>query len=233
MICLNSRQAAEDLLERRGSNYCDRPRFTLFEIMGWGLTLTFLRYGPRFSLHRRLFQTTFSRTNVRKFEFIQQHEARKTVRNLLQDPADWKDITLLMATSIIFRIAFGQEVVDKDSPYCAMSQAANYATTAGGTPGLSASIVSARLMSTLSASAPVILSAIERWQELWDRETTRLGPEKVRASGLFRHSGGVAWLVRRSVEVSIGNGKQCAYTRGVDHDSLKELHDFLQMCRDT
>ncbi|PNH44207.1 hypothetical protein VD0004_g3402 [Verticillium dahliae] len=135
MICLNSRQAAEDLLERRGSNYCDRPRFTLFEIMGWGLTLTFLRYGPRFSLHRRLFQTTFSRTNVRKFELIQQHEARKTVRNLLQDPADWKDITLLMATSIIFRIAFGQEVVDKNSPYCAMSQAANYATTAGGTPG--------------------------------------------------------------------------------------------------
>lgn len=88
-------------------------------------------------------------------------------------------------------------------------------------------------MSTLSASAPVILSAIERWQELWDRETMRLGPEKVRASGLFRHSGGVAWLVRRSVEVSIGNGKQCAYTKGVDHDSLKELHDFLQMCRDT
>ncbi|EGY23556.1 cytochrome P450 1A2 [Verticillium dahliae VdLs.17] len=102
MICLNSRQAAEDLLERRGSNYCDRPRFTLFEM---------------------------------KFELIQQHEARKTVRNLLQDPADWKDITLLMATSIIFRIAFGQEVVDKNSPYCAMSQAANYATTAGGTPG--------------------------------------------------------------------------------------------------
>ncbi|KAG7116526.1 Transcription factor 1 like protein [Verticillium longisporum] len=99
--------------------------------------------------------------------------------------------------------------------------------------GLSASIVSARLMSTLSASAPVILSAIERWQELWDRETMRLGPEKVRASGLFRHSGGVAWLVRRSVEVSIGNGQQCAYTKGVDHDSLKELHDFLQMCRDT
>ncbi|KAM0328842.1 hypothetical protein ACHAQA_005258 [Verticillium albo-atrum] len=135
LICLNSRQAAEDLLDRRGGNYCDRPRFTLFEIMGWGLTLTFLRWGPRFNLHRRLFQTTFSRTNVRKFQPIQQHEARKAVHNLLQDPAEWKDITLLMATSIIFRIAFGQEVVDKNSPYCAMSQAANYATTAGGTPG--------------------------------------------------------------------------------------------------
>ncbi|KAM0283726.1 hypothetical protein ACHAQH_002315 [Verticillium albo-atrum] len=97
---------------------------------------------------------------------------------------------------------------------------------------LSACIVSARLMSTLSASAHVILAAVRRWQELWERETSRLGPEKVRASGMFRHSGGVAWLVRRSVEVSLGNGKQCAYTAGVDHDSLKELHEFLQMCRD-
>jgi hypothetical protein len=32
MICLNSAQAAIDLLDRRGANYCDRPRFTLFEV---------------------------------------------------------------------------------------------------------------------------------------------------------------------------------------------------------
>jgi len=32
MICLNSVQAANDLLDKRGQNYCDRPRFTLFEV---------------------------------------------------------------------------------------------------------------------------------------------------------------------------------------------------------
>jgi hypothetical protein len=32
MICLNSAQAASDLLDKRGSNYCDRPRFALFEV---------------------------------------------------------------------------------------------------------------------------------------------------------------------------------------------------------
>lgn len=32
MICLNSVEAATDLLDRRGANYCDRPRFTLFEV---------------------------------------------------------------------------------------------------------------------------------------------------------------------------------------------------------
>jgi hypothetical protein len=33
MICLNSEKAAADLLDRRGVNYCDRPRFTLFEVL--------------------------------------------------------------------------------------------------------------------------------------------------------------------------------------------------------
>lgn len=34
MIALNSVQAATDLLDRKGSNYCDRPKFTLFEMYG-------------------------------------------------------------------------------------------------------------------------------------------------------------------------------------------------------
>ncbi|KAK6068944.1 cytochrome P450 1A2 [Seiridium cupressi] len=91
MISLNSVKAATDLLDRRGANYCDRPRFTLFEV--------------------------------------------KAVRSLIGDPEEWEKITLLLTTSIIFRIAFGQEITDKDSPYCAMSEAANDATTNGGIAG--------------------------------------------------------------------------------------------------
>jgi cytochrome P450 len=103
--------------------------------MGWGLTLTFLRWGPQFKLHRRLFQTTFTQSNVKTFRHIQVHEARKAVRSLLAEPNDWMDTTLLLTTSIIFRIAFGQEIVNKDSPYCSMSAAANLATTNGGIAG--------------------------------------------------------------------------------------------------
>lgn len=32
MVCLNSAQAATDLLDKKGSIYCSRPRFTLFEV---------------------------------------------------------------------------------------------------------------------------------------------------------------------------------------------------------
>ncbi|KAH8662040.1 cytochrome p450 monooxygenase [Xylariales sp. PMI_506] len=135
MVCLNSVKAATELLDRRGANYCDRPRFALFEVMGWGLTLTFLRWGPQFKLHRRLFQNTFTQSNIKSFRPIQLHEARKATRSLVKNPADWMEVTLLLTTSIIFRIAFGQEIIDKNSPYCAMSEAANDATTNGGIAG--------------------------------------------------------------------------------------------------
>lgn len=137
MICLNSIKAATDLLDRRGANYCDRPRFTLFEVMGWGLTLTFLRWGPQFKLHRRLFQTTFTQSAVKTFRPMQTHEARKAVRELLVAPQDWRDITLHLTTSVIFRIAYGQQIRSRHSPYTAMARAANNATTNGGIAGSS------------------------------------------------------------------------------------------------
>ncbi|OAA62432.1 cytochrome p450 monooxygenase [Niveomyces insectorum RCEF 264] len=137
MICLNSVEAATELLDRRGANYCDRPRFTLFEVMGWGLTLTFLRWGPQFKLHRSLFQKTFTQSNVKVFRPLQLHEARKAVRTLLARPDSYEETTLLLTTSVIFRIAFGQEITDAASPYCAMAAAANDATTNGGIAGTS------------------------------------------------------------------------------------------------
>ncbi|CAN8100632.1 unnamed protein product [Discula destructiva] len=137
MVCLNSVKAATDLLDRRGSNYCDRPRFTLFEIMGWGFTLTFLRWGPRFKLHRRLFQTTFNQTALKAFRPMQTSEARRAVRTLLTSPTNWVDTTLLLTTSVIFRIAYGQPVHSASSPYTAMSRAANAATSNGGIAGSS------------------------------------------------------------------------------------------------
>ena len=105
--------------------------------MGWGLTLTFLPWGPQFKLHRSLFQKTFTQSNVKSFREIQLHEARKAARFLVAKPQDWESITLLLTTSIIFRIAFGQEIPDRDSPYCALSAAAHDATTSGGIAGTS------------------------------------------------------------------------------------------------
>lgn len=105
--------------------------------MGWGFTLTFLKWGPQFKLHRRLFQSTFTQSAVKTFRPLQTSEARRAVRSLLAAPADWLDTTLLLTTSVIFRIAYGQPIHSASSPYTAMSRAANAATTNGGIAGSS------------------------------------------------------------------------------------------------
>lgn len=102
--------------------------------MGWGFTLTFLRWGPQFKLHRRLFQETFTQSALKTFRPMQTSEVRRAVRSLLTSPTDWLDTVLLLTTSVIFRIAYGQPV-HSSSPYIAMSRAANAATTNGGIAG--------------------------------------------------------------------------------------------------
>lgn len=66
---------------------------------------------------------------------MQTSEARRAVRALLTSPTTWVDTTLLLTTSVIFRIAYGQPVHSTSSPYTAMARAANAATTNGGTAG--------------------------------------------------------------------------------------------------
>lgn len=97
--------------------------------------MTFLRWGPRFKLHRRLFQNAFSQSNIKAFRPVQLHESRKAVRSLVKNPDSWNETTLLWATSIIFSISYGQEIESKDSKYCHMSQAASRATADGGIAG--------------------------------------------------------------------------------------------------
>lgn len=103
--------------------------------MGWGRTLTFMPWGSLFKLHRRLFQASFTPTAIRVYQPIQVSEARLAALRIIQSPAQWHEVLLLMTTSIIFRIAFGTPVESNSSPYCAMSRAANQATSNGGIAG--------------------------------------------------------------------------------------------------
>ena len=89
MIVLNSQKVANDLLDKRGANYQDRPRFVLFEVMGWGLTLTFMPFGPRFRLHRSVLQSGFTKSAVAAYRPIQEDEARQAVVRIMKKPELW------------------------------------------------------------------------------------------------------------------------------------------------
>ncbi|KAG7451643.1 cytochrome P450, partial [Guyanagaster necrorhizus] len=134
IIVLNSVKAAIDLLDKRGSNYCDRPAFHLFEEMGWEGTLTFLRWGPRFQRNRKLIQSSFTKRQIVKYQELQTREARVLVRNLIQSPEEYDRLIRRFATAIIMDIAFGHEIKSDADPFIQIAADASYALGHGGAP---------------------------------------------------------------------------------------------------
>lgn len=134
VIVLNSIRAAIDLLDKRGANYCDRPRFVLFEVMGWDRTLTFLQWGPAFRLHRRIMQKALSKSSIIQFRSLQEREAAVMVRGVLDKPEDWESILRRFAVSVILGISYGINIDRADHPLLKVAADASYALGHGGAP---------------------------------------------------------------------------------------------------
>ncbi|KAI0413629.1 cytochrome P450 [Xylaria grammica] len=134
IIVLNRVEAAHDLLDKRGANYADRPRFVPFEVIGWGITLTFLRWSPRFLLYKKLFQKSFAQSICKAYEPIQAEEARRATRAIIADPENWEILLRQFSTAVVLRVGFGIEVQEKDDPYIKMVLNVEDATGQGGVP---------------------------------------------------------------------------------------------------
>ncbi|KAF1348093.1 cytochrome P450 [Delphinella strobiligena] len=134
VVILNSVQAAIDLLDKRGSNYCDRPRFVLFEVMGWNATLTFLRWGPHFRLHRKVLQRAFTPTSCLSYRALQERETHTMLHGILKTPDAWETVLRRFATAIVLGIGFGVHVNSDDDPYIKIATDASYALGHGGAP---------------------------------------------------------------------------------------------------
>ena len=134
VVVLNSVQSAIDLLDKRGSNYCDRPRFVLFEVMGWRATLTFLRWGPKFKLHRRVLQRAFTPTSCISYRALQERETKTLLKGILANPARWETSLRRFATAVVMGIGFGIDIKSDNDPYIQIAADASYALGHGGAP---------------------------------------------------------------------------------------------------
>ncbi|KAK3191175.1 hypothetical protein K4F52_002761 [Lecanicillium sp. MT-2017a] len=134
VIILNSVRAAVDLLDKRGVNYSDRPRFVLFEVMGWGKTLTFLRWGADFRMHRRLLQRFFQNSSIVQYRPLQERETAVMLKGLLENPADCENIIRRFATAVVLGIGFGITIDRPDDPFIQVAADASYALGHGGAP---------------------------------------------------------------------------------------------------
>ncbi|KAJ7484173.1 cytochrome P450 [Mycena latifolia] len=146
IIVLNTEQVAAELLNKRSAIYSDRPRFILYEMIRWSTTLSLMRYGKRFTLHRQLHQSYLSRHNCLEFRDMQTQEAHSLVENLLVAPyigvqQVYQQRTSALrrfSTGVISQIVAGHRICTDDDPYMQTTQALRESLGRAGIPGVTA-----------------------------------------------------------------------------------------------
>ncbi|GJE97075.1 cytochrome P450 [Phanerochaete sordida] len=122
LIILSSQEAATDLLERRGSNYADRPSFPMYERIGWKDALVFLPYGPYFKRQRKMIQSPFEKDKVAVYAHIQEQEACVMLYNFLNEPGKMDRHVHRYTTAMIMEIAYGHRILSEDDEYLRMAE---------------------------------------------------------------------------------------------------------------
>ncbi|CDO69014.1 hypothetical protein BN946_scf184834.g21 [Trametes cinnabarina] len=135
IVIVNSYAAAKELMDKRSANYSDRPFFPLFMNLGWGVSVTFLKYGPQFFKQRRILQQYFSKQEVVRFRPVHTEEAHKMLRNLLDRPKDFDWLIRRYGAAVIMKIAYGHEIVSDDDEYIKMTENVSLAHVDAGDPG--------------------------------------------------------------------------------------------------
>ncbi|KAK0618977.1 cytochrome P450 [Immersiella caudata] len=136
-IVLNSLRAAVELLEKRGAKYADRPRFVMFEEMGWSPTLTWLRWGPQYQLHRRALQPPFAKARVKQYTGMQRKEALICCKSMVEDTTNWLQAVRRCSVAIVLKIAYGLDVDGPQSPWIDLAEKSATAIGKAGAPGSS------------------------------------------------------------------------------------------------
>ncbi|KAJ3516119.1 hypothetical protein NLJ89_g1327 [Agrocybe chaxingu] len=136
LIVLDTSEAANDLLERRSSNYSGRARLTMLnELMGWDFNFGFMPYGDNWRKHRRAMHLSFHPTAAVQFKPHSLRACRNFLYRLLDKPDDIVAAVRYMAGETIMCVAYGLNVQPKDDPYIAMAEQGAHTLEAAAIPG--------------------------------------------------------------------------------------------------
>ncbi|KAJ3807552.1 cytochrome P450 [Lentinula aff. lateritia] len=112
IIILNSKQAMDDLLDKRGAIYSNRPQFTVVEMMGLDRGMPLLQHNDTWRLQRKLAKTALNNDAVKEYEDTQTEVAALMCLSLLTDPKHFREHIRLAAGRIIISITYGLPVSD-------------------------------------------------------------------------------------------------------------------------
>jgi cytochrome P450 len=122
--------------DKRSAIYSDRPGFHFFEESGWRDSVTFSKAAsPTFRKHRKMFQSAFSPTSIIQYRDKQENLARALVKQIIQNPTQWRHLLTRFASSLILSIAYGIRITEDNDPYIVLADKIAWYFANGGSPG--------------------------------------------------------------------------------------------------
>ncbi|KAF9477129.1 cytochrome P450 [Pholiota conissans] len=122
VVVLNSLEDAEELLEKRASNYSDRLMTPVLELMGVGSNMAMMHHGPTWRKHRRIAQQHFRLDMMSAHEPIQARRVHIMLKALLDDPDNLFNHHKVLSLSIPLEFMYGYDIKSLDDSYIVNAQ---------------------------------------------------------------------------------------------------------------
>ncbi|KAF7327120.1 Cytochrome P450 [Mycena kentingensis (nom. inval.)] len=138
IVVLDSLEAAQALLDKRSATYSDRPRFHMYELLGWSLGTTMMAQGKRHTKHRQMHHAALSREKCADdpYRAMLVEEARALAANLVGGRYGEHEKALSRySASVIARVVAGHKVVSDSDPFLRLSKLGLESLCRVGAPG--------------------------------------------------------------------------------------------------
>ena len=116
-IWINDAQSASEILDKRASIYCSRPRMLVFGVLSMGQSnIVSMYYGDRWRVHRKLTHMGVGTQHVRTYSHFQDNESKVVALDLLTTPDDYVMHFERYAASVVSIIGFGRRIASASDP---------------------------------------------------------------------------------------------------------------------
>ncbi|PAV19443.1 cytochrome P450 [Pyrrhoderma noxium] len=124
------------LQKKRSAIYSCRPHVPMAgDVIGWNWALPLVPYGETFRRHRKYLNQYFAKPRLPDYHPSQLKEAHRLLRDLLDDPENYKSHIERMAGAIIMLIIFGHEVKSNEDEMLQIAAKGGRTIAAAGTVG--------------------------------------------------------------------------------------------------
>ncbi|KIJ96361.1 hypothetical protein K443DRAFT_10697 [Laccaria amethystina LaAM-08-1] len=135
VLFVNSFKTANDLFEKRSSNYSDRAESQMVNLMGWDWSFGHMRYGYRWRSHRRMFHQYFQQSVAHTHWPVQKREVHALLRRLLDSPQNLINHLRHNAAAVIMGVVYGITVAPENDRYITIAEKALEGMSKAANPG--------------------------------------------------------------------------------------------------